>query len=64
MGGTTLDILTHKDSNGLTKALAGEVSSCLRRSGCRCVWISRLETNQGLSFSNIQCVNTFEPFCL
>ena len=30
-------VLTHKDSNGPTKALVDEVSSCLRKIGCRCV---------------------------
>ena len=30
-------VLTHKDSKGLTKALVDEVSSCLRKIGCRCV---------------------------
>ena len=30
-------VLTHKDSKGLTKALVGEVFSCLRKIGCRCV---------------------------
>ena len=30
-------VLTHKESKGLTKALVGDVSSCLRKIGCRCV---------------------------
>ena len=30
-------VLIPKDSKGLTKALVGEVSSCLRKIGCRCV---------------------------
>ena len=35
--------LTHKDSKGLTKAL--EVSSCLRKIGCRCVVGADLSTH-------------------
>ena len=51
-------VLTHKDSKGLTKALVSEVSSCLRKIGCRCVLDEQVR-NQ--CRSNIQCVNRFEP---
>ena len=51
-------VLTHKDS---TKALVGEVSSCLRKIGCRCVLDEQVRNQCRSKLLNIQCVNRFEP---
>ena len=49
---------THKDSKWLTKALVGEVSSCLRKIGCRCVLNEQIKNQCRSKLLNIQCVNT------
>ena len=54
-------VLTHKDSKGLTKALVGEVSSCLKKIGCRCVLDEQVRNQCRSKLLNIQCVNRFEP---
>ena len=54
-------VLTHKDSKGLTKALVGEVSSCLRKIGCRSVLDEQVRNQCRSKLLNIQCVNRFEP---
>ena len=54
-------VLTHKDSKGLTKALVGEVSSCLRKIGCRCVLDEQVRKHCRSELLNIQCVNRYEP---
>ena len=45
-------VLTHNDSKGLT---VGEVSSCLRKIGCRCVQVRNQCRSKLL---NIKCVNS------
>ena len=47
--------LTPRDSKGLTKELVSQVSSSLRKSGCRCVLDARIKP------VHIDCINRFEP---
>ena len=54
-------VLTHKDSKGLTKAFVSEVSSCLRKIGCKCVLDEQVRNQCRSKLLNIQCVNRFEP---
>ena len=56
-------VLTPRDSKGLTKELVSQVSSSLRKIGCRCVLD---ETIRDKSRSKpvhiaIDCINRFEP---
>ena len=48
-------VLTPKDSKGLSKELVSQVSSSLRKIGCRCV------LDDGSEPVHVDCVNRFEP---
>ena len=51
-------VLTSGDSKGLTKELVSQVSSSLRKIGCRCVLDETIRTNLDPS---LDCINRFEP---
>ena len=53
--------LTPRDSKGLTKELVSQVSSGLRKIGCRCVLDETIRDKSRSKPVHIDCINRFEP---
>ena len=54
-------VLTPKDSTGLSKELVSQVSSSLRKIGCRCVLDDDIRGKVRSKPVHVDCVNRFEP---
>ena len=54
-------VLTPKDSKGLSKELVSQVSSRLRKIGCRCVLDDDIRGKVRSKPVHVDCVNRFEP---
>ena len=54
-------VLTPKDSKGLSKELVSQVSSSLRKIGCRCVLDDDIRGKVRSKPVHVDCVNRFEP---
>ena len=54
-------VLTPKDSKGLSKELISQVSSSLRKIGCRCVLDDDIRGKVRTKPVHVDCVNRFEP---
>ena len=54
-------VLTPKDSKGLTKVFVSQVSSSLRKIGCRCVLDEEIRSQCRSKPELVDCVNMFEP---
>ena len=54
-------VLTSKDSKGLSKELVSQVSSSLRKIGCRCVLDDDIRGKVRSKPVHVDCVNRFEP---
>ena len=57
-------VLTPKDSKGLSKELVSQVSSSLRKIGCRCVLDDDIRGRVRSKLVRVDCVNRFEPLTL
>ena len=53
--------LTPRDSKGFTKELVSQVSSSLRKIGCRCVLDETIRDKSRSKPVHIQCINRFDP---
>ena len=54
-------VLTPRGSKGLTKELVSQVSSSLRKIGCRCVLDETIRDKSRSKPVHIDCINRFEP---
>ena len=54
-------VVTPRDSKGLTKELVGQVSSSLRKIGCRCVLDETIRDKSRSKPVHIDYINRFEP---
>ena len=54
-------VLTPRNSKGLTKELVSQVSSSLRKIGCRCVLDETIRDKSRSKPVHTDCINRFEP---